>query len=81
MSEDERLAGESALCAAPRGGSRPCSRRQQPSDSGVARRVEFYKANGFEEVRRGVADLLSGHSMPCVFMRKLLRDHQSRLTP
>ena len=35
--------------------------------------VEFYKANGFEELGRGVADLLSGQSMPCVFMRKLLR--------
>ena len=35
--------------------------------------VEFYKANGFEEVRRGAADLLSGQSMPCVLMRKVLR--------
>jgi putative acetyltransferase len=35
--------------------------------------VEFYKANGFEEVGRGVAGLLSGQAMPCVFMRKLLR--------
>jgi putative acetyltransferase len=35
--------------------------------------VEFYKANGFEEVGRGAADLLSGQSMPCVFMRKLLQ--------
>ncbi len=35
--------------------------------------VEFYKANGFEEVTRGTADLLTGQSMPCVVMRKLLR--------
>ena len=35
--------------------------------------VEFYKANGFEILGRGHAELLSGHSMPCVFMRKLLR--------
>ena len=34
--------------------------------------VEFYKANGFEELSRGEADLLTGRSMPCVFMRKLL---------
>jgi GNAT superfamily N-acetyltransferase len=35
--------------------------------------VEFYKANGFEVLDRGAAELVSGHSMPCVFMRKLLR--------
>jgi putative acetyltransferase len=34
--------------------------------------VEFYKANGFDELERGEAVLLSGHSMPCVFMRKVL---------
>ena len=34
---------------------------------------EFYKANGFEILGRGHAELRSGHSMPCVFMRKLLR--------
>ena len=34
--------------------------------------VEFYRANGFEEVGRGEARLLSGRSMPCVFMRKQL---------
>lgn len=34
--------------------------------------VEFYKANGFEEIGRGDALLMSGGSMPCVFMRKLL---------
>ena len=32
----------------------------------------LYKANGFEELSRGAADLLTGQSMPCVFMRKLL---------
>lgn len=32
--------------------------------------IEFYKANGFEEIGRGEALLMSGRSMPCVFMRK-----------
>lgn len=32
--------------------------------------VEFYKANGFEEISRGEALLMSARSMPCVFMRK-----------
>ena len=34
--------------------------------------VEFYKANGFEECGRGTAQLMSGASMACVFMRKAL---------
>jgi putative acetyltransferase len=34
--------------------------------------VEFYKANGFEELGQEDALLMSAHSMPCVFMRKLL---------
>lgn len=34
--------------------------------------VEFYKANGFEELGRGEAQLMSGRAMPCVFMRKTL---------
>jgi putative acetyltransferase len=34
--------------------------------------LEFYKANGFEEMRRGEAVLMSGLSMPCVVMRKTL---------
>ena len=34
--------------------------------------VEFYKANGFEEVGRGEHRLSSGRSMACVFMRKNL---------
>jgi putative acetyltransferase len=34
--------------------------------------VEFYKANGFEELARGEAVLMSGKSMPCVIMRKQL---------
>ena len=34
--------------------------------------VEFYKANGFEELERGEAVLKSGKSMPCVLMRKQL---------
>jgi GNAT superfamily N-acetyltransferase len=34
--------------------------------------VEFYRASGFEETGRGEAQLLSGRSMPCVFMRKVL---------
>jgi len=36
--------------------------------------VAFYEANGFEQVGRGEAVLMTGRSMPCVFMRK-------RLTP
>jgi len=32
--------------------------------------VEFYKAEGFEEVGRGVHQLWSGRPMACVFMRK-----------
>jgi ribosomal protein S18 acetylase RimI-like enzyme len=34
--------------------------------------VEFYTANGFEEVGRGEHRLWSGRPMPCVFMRKKL---------
>lgn len=34
--------------------------------------VEFYKANGFEEVGRGEHRLWSGRPMACVFMRKKL---------
>jgi GNAT superfamily N-acetyltransferase len=40
----------------------------QASLAGVA----FYKANGFKELRRGEAVLMSGQSMPCVFMHKVL---------
>ena len=36
--------------------------------------VEFYRAMGFHETGRGEALLMSGRSMPCVFMRKLLTD-------
>ena len=41
----------------------------QASLAGVA----FYQANGFGEIGRGGAILTSGRSLPCVFMRKLLR--------
>ena len=34
--------------------------------------VEFYKANGFVELARGKAQLMSGRSIACVFMRKAL---------
>jgi putative acetyltransferase len=34
--------------------------------------VEFYRANGYQELGRGDAVLMSGRSIPCVFMRKLL---------
>jgi putative acetyltransferase len=34
--------------------------------------VEFYKANGFEEVGRGDTLLISGRPIACVFMRKTL---------
>jgi putative acetyltransferase len=40
----------------------------QASLAGVA----FYRANGFEELGRGEASLMTGQSMPCVFMQKLL---------
>jgi putative acetyltransferase len=32
--------------------------------------VEFYRANGFEEVGRGEARLMSGRPIACVFMQK-----------
>jgi putative acetyltransferase len=35
--------------------------------------VEFYRANGFEELGRGEHTLRSGMTMPCVFMKKSLR--------
>jgi putative acetyltransferase len=34
--------------------------------------VEFYKANGYQEVSRGQTRLTSGHVIACVFMRKRL---------
>ena len=34
--------------------------------------VEFYKVNGFEELGCGLVCLMSGQSLACVFMRKLL---------
>jgi putative acetyltransferase len=34
--------------------------------------VEFYKRNGFDEIRRGEHRLATGRLMPCVFMRKTL---------
>jgi putative acetyltransferase len=34
--------------------------------------VQFYKANGFEEIGSGEHRLPSGRSMPCMFMRKKL---------
>lgn len=40
----------------------------QASLAGVA----FYLANGFDEVGRGEAMLMTGRAMPCVFMRKRL---------
>jgi putative acetyltransferase len=40
--------------------------------------VEFYRANGFEEVARGEHRLASGRPMECVFMRKdLIASHES----
>jgi putative acetyltransferase len=42
----------------------------QASLAGVA----FYRANGFEELGRGDAVLMTGRSMPCMFMRKLLAE-------
>lgn len=34
--------------------------------------VEFYRANGFEEIGRGDTLLMSGRPIACVFMRKTL---------
>jgi putative acetyltransferase len=34
--------------------------------------VDFYRANGFEEVSRGETTLTTGRRLPCVFMRKEL---------
>ena len=34
--------------------------------------VEFYKANGFDEIARGETRLMSGRPIACVFMRKTL---------
>lgn len=42
----------------------------QASLAGVA----FYAANGFEVLGHGEATLMSGRTMPCVFMRKRLSD-------
>jgi ribosomal protein S18 acetylase RimI-like enzyme len=39
--------------------------------------VEFYQANGFQEVDRGEHRLKSGRLMPCVFMRKDLMTPRS----
>ena len=39
----------------------------QASLAGVA----FYLSNGFDEIGRGEAELTTGTTMPCVFMRKL----------
>jgi GNAT superfamily N-acetyltransferase len=34
--------------------------------------VDFYRANGFIELRRGETTLTTGHPIACVFMRKVL---------
>lgn len=38
--------------------------------------VPFYKANGFEELERSEAVLMSGKTMACVLMRKKFRAHR-----
>jgi putative acetyltransferase len=35
--------------------------------------VEFYKANGYDELASGETRLMSGRPIACVFMRKLLK--------
>jgi ribosomal protein S18 acetylase RimI-like enzyme len=40
--------------------------------------VEFYTANGFEQIGRGAHRLSSGRPMPCVFMRKTLAQLSGR---
>lgn len=49
----------------------------QASFAGVA----FYEANGFQETGRGEALLMSGRSMPCVFMQKVLVGERSAGRP
>jgi putative acetyltransferase len=39
--------------------------------------IEFYKANGFEDLGRGDHQLRSGGSMPCLLMRKDLVERQT----
>jgi GNAT superfamily N-acetyltransferase len=39
--------------------------------------VEFYKANGYDEVARGGTRLMSGRPIACVFMRKVIRAEPS----
>ena len=39
--------------------------------------VEFYRANGFHELGRGETRLMSGHTIACVFMRKLLKPFEA----
>ena len=60
----------------PRAGARRRVDRRQASLAGVA----FYRANGFEEVGRGEARLMTGASMECVLMRKASwRERVSRI--
>jgi GNAT superfamily N-acetyltransferase len=40
--------------------------------------VEFYQANGFEEISRGETHLMSGKPILCVFMQKDVRDPSVR---
>lgn len=70
-------------CAARRGvGTLLLQRAEEHARTSGASRVhiqaslvgaEFYKANGYEALGSGEAVLLSGQTMPCVFMRKALR--------
>ena len=43
--------------------------------------VEFYKANGFEEIGRGEHRLWSGRAMACVFMRKAIGESRPSAKP
>jgi putative acetyltransferase len=67
-----RLGVGSALFKAAEASALAASAATLEIDASLAA-VEFYKANGFDEIGRGEHVLRSGVSMPCVFMRKELR--------
>ena len=66
-----RLGIGSALFAVAEASARAAGARSIDIDASLAA-LEFYKANGFEEVGRGEHTLSSGRAMACVFMRKEL---------
>jgi putative acetyltransferase len=61
----------SALFRAAEASARAAGARRIHLDASLAA-VEFYKANGFEEIGRGEHQLSTGRRMACVFMQKQL---------